>query len=44
MGMIYFMEKLFLFLIDNKMHKCLPKVENRNLELLEVYKKIILNQ
>lgn len=36
---IFYGKNYSYFLIDNKMHKCLPKVENRNLELLEVYKK-----
>lgn len=36
---IFYGKNYSYFLIDNKMHKCLSKVENRNLELLEVYKK-----
>lgn len=36
---IFYGKNYSYLLIDNKMHKCLPKVENRNLELLEVYKK-----
>lgn len=36
---IFYGKNYSYFLIDNKMHKCLQKVENRNLELLEVYKK-----
>lgn len=36
---IFYGKNYSYFLIDNKMQKCLPKVENRNLELLEVYKK-----
>lgn len=36
---IFYGKNYSYFLIDNKMHKCLPKVENRNLELLEVCKK-----
>lgn len=36
---IFYGKNYSYFLIDNKIHKCLPKVENRNLELLEVYKK-----
>lgn len=36
---IFYGKNYSYFLIDNKMHKCLPKVENRNIELLEVYKK-----
>lgn len=36
---IFYGKNYSYFLIDNKMHKCLPRVENRNLELLEVYKK-----
>lgn len=36
---IFYGKNYSYFLIDNKMHKCLPKVENRDLELLEVYKK-----
>lgn len=36
---IFYGKNYSYFLIDNKMHKCLPKVENGNLELLEVYKK-----